>query len=138
MLSVKQFNYRIPEFLRKLKGRSNVKLFLTLLIGVSLLFTTLLVLGAGKTRTPEIKTKQSLKCPPNGYAKKILPLNRSKIPSPPVPAKFLGLSRATFAASSNLFNIPLGQQWCWGSTCSHIALQCYEGSIGGGPCCYNC
>ncbi len=111
-------------------------ILIVLLVTASLLASTFLVSGAGKAKAPENKNKQTLKCPANGFTKKILPLNRGKVPSPPVPAKFLGLSSASFAASINMFNYP--SQWCWGSTCSHIALYCIDGNIQGGPCCFHC
>ncbi len=133
----RQFKSRSFDVSGKLCWENKVRAFVTLLMTAGLLSSTLLVLGAGKVGNTTTKSKESIKCPPNGSVQKILPLNRAKVPKPPVPSKFLGLSRATFSASINMFDIGI-EQWCWGSHCVHISLHCSEGTIGGGPCCFNC
>lgn len=120
----------------KLPWGNKVRVFVALLMGAALSSSTFLVLGAGKVEGTTMKNKESLKCPPNGYSTKILPLNRAKVPRPPVPAKFLGLSRATFSVAAYQFENE--GQWCWGVHCVHIQLYCGSGTIGGGPCCFNC
>lgn len=137
MLLGQQFQFGRFEISGKLRWGNKARVFVALLMGVALLGSTFLVLGAGKVGSTTTKNKESIKCPSNESAPKILPLNRAKVPRPPVPSKFLGLSRATFSVAADEFETE-GGQWCWGSHCVHIQLYCSEGTIGGGPCCFNC
>jgi hypothetical protein len=136
MLNLNLRSQHIPDYIVYIKKIRPIKWCGVLLMGICLLTPGLFVSGA-KPGLQKFENSTTSNCLPNKIAQKRLPLNLSKIPAPPVPAKFLGLSSSTFAPAI-VEGGGSASHWCWGSHCSHILLACSSGSIRGGPCCFEC